>query len=60
MIRSSNWRADCPKCVTSKFTCDEHFAESANCPSSPDGRHQVDTSMESRPYNCFYCERPMR
>lgn len=29
------------------------------CPSSPFGRHQVDTSMESGPNNCFYCERPM-
>ncbi len=59
MIRGDNWRADCPKCVGSKFTCDEHFA-AAQCPSSPDGRHQVDTSMESGPYNCFHCERPMR
>lgn len=29
------------------------------CPSSPDGRHQVDTSMESGPNNCFHCEAPM-
>lgn len=20
-----NWQADCPKCVASKFTCDEHY-----------------------------------
>ena len=29
------------------------------CPSSPDGRHQVDTSMESGFNHCFHCERPM-
>lgn len=29
------------------------------CPSSPDGQHQVDTSMESGPNNCFHCEAPM-
>lgn len=29
------------------------------CPSSPNGRHQVDTSMESGPHNCFYCEGKM-
>ena len=23
--RSPRWRADCPKCVASKFTCDEHY-----------------------------------
>ncbi|WHO40842.1 hypothetical protein PMI04_009740 [Sphingobium sp. AP49] len=31
----------------------------AECPSSPDGRHQVDTSMESGPNNCFHCEASM-
>jgi hypothetical protein len=25
-IRGKGWTADCPKCVASKFTCDEHFA----------------------------------
>lgn len=30
-----------------------------DCPSSHDGFHHVDTSMESGPYNCFHCERPM-
>jgi hypothetical protein len=25
----------------------------------PTGKHQVDTSMESGPHNCFFCERPM-
>ena len=25
-FRGAGWRADCPKCVGSKFTCDEHFA----------------------------------
>lgn len=30
------------------------------CPNSPTGRHQVDTSMESGPNNCFYCERSMK
>lgn len=38
-----------------------HGAESGQreCPSSPNGRHQIDTSMESGPHNCFHCERPM-
>lgn len=26
------------------------------CPSSHDGFHHVDTSMESGPNNCFHCE----
>lgn len=30
------------------------------CPSSHDGRHHVDTTMESGPYNCFHCERSMK
>ncbi|MEW6626554.1 MAG: hypothetical protein AB1431_07180 [Pseudomonadota bacterium] len=30
------------------------------CPASHDGRHHVDTSMESGPYNCFHCERSMK
>lgn len=29
------------------------------CPSSHDGFHHVDTSMESGPNNCFHCERSM-
>lgn len=29
------------------------------CSLSHDGRHHVDTSMESGPNNCFHCERPM-
>lgn len=29
------------------------------CPSSPTGRHIVDTTMESGPSNCFHCERSM-
>lgn len=29
------------------------------CPSSPDGKHQVDCTMESGPNNCFHCEKPM-
>lgn len=24
-FRGAGWRGDCPKCVASKFTCDEHF-----------------------------------
>jgi hypothetical protein len=32
---------------------------STECTYSPDGRHQVDTSMESGPNNCFHCEAPM-
>lgn len=31
----------------------------AECPSSHDGYHHVDTSMESGPSNCFHCERTM-
>lgn len=34
-------------------------AKEGECPSSPDGKHQVDTSMESGPNNCFHCEAPM-
>ena len=34
-------------------------ARGTECPSSHDGHHHVDTSMESGPYNCFHCERPM-
>jgi len=30
-----------------------------DCALSHDGRHHVDTSMESGPNNCFHCERPM-
>ena len=30
------------------------------CALSPDGKHQVDTSMESGPNNCFHCEKPMK
>ena len=29
------------------------------CPQSPSGRHEVDTSMGSGPSNCFYCESKM-
>jgi len=29
------------------------------CQQSPDGKHQVDTSMESGSDNCFYCEKRM-
>lgn len=31
------------------------------CPVSPlpSRRHQVDTTMESGPNNCFFCEKPM-
>ena len=29
------------------------------CDLSPTGFHQVDTSMESGPNNCFHCERKM-
>lgn len=30
------------------------------CPHAPDGIHQVDTSMEEGPNNCFYCGQPMQ
>lgn len=29
------------------------------CGSSPSGRHQVDTTMESGPSNCFHCGEKM-
>lgn len=37
----------------------EAIARVRDCPSSPTGKHIVDTSMESGPNNCFHCERPM-
>ncbi len=24
-VRGCGWRSDCPACVASKFTCDEHY-----------------------------------
>lgn len=30
-IRGSGWQADCPKCVASKFTCDDHYAPDIEC-----------------------------
>ena len=27
--QGEGWRSDCPKCVASKFVCDEHFARDA-------------------------------
>lgn len=30
-IRGSGWRADCAKCVASKFTCDEHYRPEIEC-----------------------------
>lgn len=30
------------------------------CPYSPFGRHQIDTSMESGPHHCFFCNVNMR
>ncbi len=35
------------------------FNRGDECPSSEDGFHHVDTSMESGPNNCFHCEMPM-
>lgn len=35
------------------------LVQGAECPHSPDGRHQVDTSMESGPNNCFHCDKSM-
>jgi len=37
----------------------EAALRAVGCPLSPNGSHQVDTSMESGPDNCFYCEQPM-
>lgn len=30
------------------------------CPTSPTGKHDLDTSMEAGPWNCFYCGVSMR
>jgi hypothetical protein len=30
-----------------------------DCPLSPDGRHQIDTTMESGPSHCFHCGEKM-
>lgn len=32
----------------------------AECPNSPSGKHQIDTSMEEGPHHCFYCGTNMR
>jgi hypothetical protein len=37
-IRGSGWKADCPKCVASKFTCDEHSQQPE--PGAPAGAFQ--------------------
>lgn|GEM_PF-2950767 len=37
-----------------------HDDAEPECPASHDGRHHVDTSMESGPNNCFHCERSMK
>ena len=39
---------------------ERHKASPLYCPTSFDGCHHVDTSMESGPNNCFHCERPMK
>lgn len=44
----------------SEVICAKGGEGARECELSPSGRHQVDTSMESGPNNCFYCERPMR
>ena len=38
-----------------------NVSKDRECPLSPlpSGKHQVDTSMESGPNNCFFCEKPM-
>jgi hypothetical protein len=52
------------------YVCDRHLREggsplaaapkvASECPTSPDGRHQVDTSMEEGPNNCFHCSAKM-
>ena len=42
-----NWQADCPKCVASKFTCDEHyFAHS---------RHEAGSQYRDKS-GCQYCD----
>lgn len=38
----------------------EEEAIERQCQNSPDGRHQVDTSMEEGPNNCFHCGADMR
>jgi hypothetical protein len=52
----------CPMCGGSKTvvrTITYEPRRGAECSLSYDGRHHVDTSMESGPRNCFHCERPM-
>lgn len=41
-VRGDGWRADCPKCVASKFTCDEH---TAHCTTTPDAVEPVAWSI---------------
>ena len=50
-MMSANWKADCPKCVASKFTCDDHYRPEIECPQcggdgslvtiTEDGVHEV-------------------
>ena len=39
--------------------CELGEPKPVECRASPFGRHQVDTSMESGPNNCFFCDQPM-
>lgn len=58
--RDNGHRADASTRESLIIEIDAWFDENAECSNSPDGRHQVDTSMESGPNNCFHCEAPMR
>ena len=49
--------SDAAKLARAKFL---QLGKQLECPSSPDGRHQLDTSMESGSNNCFHCEADIR
>lgn len=41
------------------YLAGESFTGECSASPLPSGKHQVDTSMESGPNNCFFCEKPM-
>ena len=51
-------KAECDRLLATLHT-PPPVATARECPTAPDGGHQVDTSMESGPNNCFHCEAPM-
>jgi len=57
-----NWQADCPRCVASKFTCDEHYRPEIECPEC-DGEGFIRTNQWPFGPTCAACNgegwRPM-